>query len=166
MNLGVWDMKIRYWTENSTFECFVRGFLLFLLLLSVSKDSASGLPWSVLSYEYLQFRDAKWDLSMRTCLFCSFCSSFHDISLFPCSAPLPLLPLTPFDVSDPFDTRLALESCTVGEIMPRCRLNTVALSFSSAAYCGLRKTPRKLSYLIGRFWNVSKIRRTPWTKMR
>jgi hypothetical protein len=54
MNLGARDMKIRYWTENYTLECFVRKFLLFL---SVSKDPASGLPGSLLSDEYLEFGD-------------------------------------------------------------------------------------------------------------
>jgi hypothetical protein len=72
---GAWEMKIRYWTENYTFECFVRGFLLFLLFLSVSKDPASGLPTSVLSDEYLEFGDVTWDFLMRTCLLCSVSSS-------------------------------------------------------------------------------------------
>jgi hypothetical protein len=71
MSLGIWDMKIRYWTENDTLECVVRGFLLFPLFLSVLNDPSSGLPRSALSYGYLEFGDVTWDFLMRTCLFCS-----------------------------------------------------------------------------------------------
>jgi hypothetical protein len=134
-------MEVRYWTENYTLGLSIGE---FRLLPSVSRDLASGWPRSVLSYEYLEFGDVKWDFLMGADLFFSFSSVFHWDSIFRCRPIPPLLTRGRFETSDASDLGLALDAEAGRELVPRYGSKNCCSEFLIGGLLRFTKNPAEV----------------------